>query len=140
MAVVEGTRTFAAPPERVFAKLTDPDVIAPALPGVRGHAVSDPEHFQAKVKPPVPLAPSLTIRFEVLDKRPPDHAELHAHGGGADIRSTFDLEPRDGGTFMHWHTEYHLSGLLDRLAGSGLHSIAEHQAIRMLDAVDHALL
>jgi carbon monoxide dehydrogenase subunit G len=82
VAVVEGQRRFAAPPERVFALLTDPDVIASAMPLVRGHTVIDADHWHAKVKPPLPLAPSMTIRFEVLRRRPPEHAELHAHGVG----------------------------------------------------------
>ena len=44
MTVVEGVRRFAAPPERVFALLTDPDVIARAIPSVRGHSVVDADH------------------------------------------------------------------------------------------------
>jgi carbon monoxide dehydrogenase subunit G len=70
VTVVQGERRFAAPPERVFAVLTDPDVIASAMPAVRSHRVVDDDHWQAKVKPPLPLAPSLTVRFEVLDRAP----------------------------------------------------------------------
>ena len=139
MTVVSGERQFAAPPERVFALLTDPSVVAAALPGVRGHTAVDADHWQAKVKPPFPLAPSVTIRFEVVDRRAPDHAELRAHGGGADVRSTFDLEPAGEGTLMHWRTELVLSGLLGRFAGPGLDAIAQRQAARMLDAVERAL-
>ena len=139
MAVVEGQRRFAASPERVFALLTDPDVIASAMPAVRGHNVIDADHWEAKVKPPVPFAPSMTIRFEVLDRRAPEHAALHAHGAGADMRSTFDLTPDGDGTLMRWRTELHLSGLLERLAGHGLDAVAERQAKRTLDAVERAL-
>ena len=85
MAVVQGERRFAAPPERVFALLTDPDVIASAMPAMRGHTVIDADHWEAKVKPPLPLAPSIRIRFEVQERRPPEHAAMHAHGGGADV-------------------------------------------------------
>jgi carbon monoxide dehydrogenase subunit G len=139
MTVVEGERHFAAPPERVFELLTDPDVVASAIPAVRGHSVVDADHWSAKVKPPVPLAPSITIRFEVLDRRPPEHAALHAHGGGADVSSTFDLAAEDGGTRMLWRTELKLSGLLSRFAGPGLEAVARRQASRTLDAVEQAL-
>ncbi|MFL5954542.1 MAG: CoxG family protein [Gaiellaceae bacterium] len=139
MAVVEGERRFAAPPERVFALLVDPDVIASAIPAVRGHTVTDPEHWQAKVKPPLPLAPAVTIRFEVLDRRPPEHAALHAHGGGADVRSTFDLSRDGDATLMRWRTELHLSGLLERFAGHSLEAVAKRQAERTLDAVEREL-
>jgi carbon monoxide dehydrogenase subunit G len=139
MAVVDGERRFAAPPERVFALLTDPDVVASAIPAVRGHSVIDADHWRAKVKPPLPFAPSITIRFQVLDRRPPEHAALHAHGGGADVTSTFDLSADGEGTLMHWRTEIKLSGLLSRFAGPGLDAVAERQAARTLDAVERAL-
>ena len=139
MAVVEGQRWFAAPPERVFALLTDPAVVASAVPAVRSHSVIDADHWLAKVKPPLPLAPSITIRFEVLDRRPPEHAALHAHVGGADVTSTFDLAPEGDGTLMHWRTEIKLSGLLSRLGGPGLEAVAERQAARTLDAVERAI-
>jgi carbon monoxide dehydrogenase subunit G len=139
MAIVEGQRRFAAPPERVFALLTDPDVVASAIPLVRSHSVIDAEHWNARVKPPLPLAPSITIRFEVLDRRPPEHAALHAHGGGADVHSTFDLAPDHDGTVMRWRTELHLTGLLERLSGHGLEALAHRQAERTLDAVERSL-
>ena len=137
--VVEGERRFDAPPERVFALLTDPEVVVPAIPAVRGHTVVDADHWNAKVKPPLPLAPSISIRFEVLDRRPPEHAALHAHGGGADVVSTFDLQADATGTLMHWRAELHLTGLLDRIAGHGLEAVAQRQAERTLDAVRRAL-
>jgi carbon monoxide dehydrogenase subunit G len=139
VTVVEGERRFAAPRERVYELLTSPDVIAGALPVVRSHEVLDPDHWLAKVKPPLPLAPAITIRFEVLDRRPPAHAALHAHGGGADVTSTFELEDDAGETLMRWRTELHFAGLLDRLAGHGLDALAHRQAARTLDAVERAL-
>jgi carbon monoxide dehydrogenase subunit G len=139
VTVVQGERRFAAPPERVFAVLTDPDVIASAMPAVRSHRVVDDDHWQAKVKPPLPLAPSLTVRFEVLDRRTPEHAALHAHGAGVDCTSTFDLVADAEGTTMRWRTELHLSGVLERFAGHGLEAVAERQAARTLDAVERAL-
>jgi carbon monoxide dehydrogenase subunit G len=137
--VVEGERRFDAPPERVFALLVDPDVVVPAIPAVRGHTVVDADHWNVKVKPPLPLAPSITIRFEVRERRSPEHAALHAHGGGADATSTFDLAADGDGTLMRWRTELALSGLLARFAGPGLDGIAHRQATRTLDAVERAL-
>ena len=139
MTVVEGVRRFAAPPERVFALLTDPDIVAPAMPAVRAHAVVDRDHWNAKVKPPFPLAPSITIAFTVLDRRPPSHAGLRAQGGGADVTSTFDLSAEGEETVMRWRAELKFSGLLARLARPGLEAVASRQANRTLDAVERAL-
>jgi carbon monoxide dehydrogenase subunit G len=123
----------------VFVLLTDPAVIASAMPAVRGHTVVDADHWAAKVKPPLPLAPGVTIRFEVRERRPSEHAALHAHGAGADVHSTFDLTPDGDGTLMRWRAELHLTGLLERFAGHGLDGIAQRQANRTLDAVERAL-
>jgi carbon monoxide dehydrogenase subunit G len=139
VTVVQGERRFAAPPERVFAVLTDPDVIASAMPAVRSHSVADEDHWQAKVRPPLPLAPSLTVRFEVLDRRPPEHAALHAHGGGVDCTSTFDLVADGNATSMRWRAELHLTGFLGRFGGAGLEAVAHRQAARTLDAIERAL-
>jgi carbon monoxide dehydrogenase subunit G len=139
MAMIEGERRFAAPRARVFELLTSPEVIASAIPAVRGHTVTDRDHWQAKVKPPVRFAPSVTIRFEVLERQPPEHAELRAHGAGADINSTFELTPDGDETLMRWRTELHLTGLLGRFGGAGLDAVARRQAERTLDAVERAL-
>jgi len=139
VTTVSGEHRFAAPRERVFALLVDPEVIAAAMPAVHGVEVADADHWQAKVKPPFPFAPGITIRFEVVERRPPEHASLRAHGGGADVRSTFDLAEDGEGTLMRWHTELELSGILGKLAGSGLDAIAERQARRTLDEVTRRL-
>ena len=139
MAVVRGERRFAAPPARVFDLLTNADVIASAIPAVRSHRVIDDDHWVAKVKLPVPLAPSVTIRFEVLDRRSGEHAALHAHGAGADVTSTFELTADADGTLMRWETEIHVSGLLERFAGGGVDALSRRQANRTLDAVERAL-
>ena len=139
MAVVEGERRFEAPPERVFDVLTDPDVIASAMPAMNGHSVIDADHWEGKEKPPLPLAPSIRIRFEVQERRPPEHAAMSARGGGADVRSTFDLAPDGDGTLMRWRCELKLTGMLARFAGNSLDAVAQRQAARTLDAVERAL-
>jgi carbon monoxide dehydrogenase subunit G len=134
MTRVSGERRFAAEPQRVFDLLTDPDVIAGALPGCRSHRVIDDDNWEAKVKPPLPLFPAVTVRMEVIDRRPPTHAGLRAHSRGIDITSAFDLAADGDGTLMRWETVVHVAG-----AGHGLDGIARHQADRMLDAVERAL-
>jgi carbon monoxide dehydrogenase subunit G len=139
VTVVEGQRRFAAARERVFELLTSPEVIAAAMPAVRSHVVVDADHWLAKVKPPLPLAPAITIRFEVLDRRPPERARLRAHGGGADVTSTFDLEADGDSTVMTWRTELRLAGILGKLAGPGGEAVARRQADRTLDEVTRRL-
>lgn len=140
MTHVAGERRFDAEPDRVFALLTDPAVIASAMPLVHGHHVVDATHWNASVKPPFRFSPSLTIHFEVLEQHPPTHAVLHAHGAGADVMSRFDLSAEDGTTTMHWQTHVQLHGVLSRFAGHGLDGVARHQAERTLDAIARELV
>jgi carbon monoxide dehydrogenase subunit G len=134
MTVVSGERRFAAPPARVFELLTDPEVIARALPGCRGYKVIDADHWEAKVKPPLPLFPAMTVRMEVIERQAPTHAGLHAHSRGIEITSRFDLTADGDETVMRWHTEVQVTG-----GGHGLDGIARHQADKTLDAVERAL-
>ena len=136
MTSIHGERVVDAPPERVFAALTDPHVVAAAIPIVRSHREVDDDHWEAKVKAPVPFAPSVTIRFVVTERRPPEHAAIQSHGGGAHVTSSFDLEPDgDGGTRVTWRAQLALSGLLAPFAGHALEPIARRVAEHVLDRV-----
>lgn len=139
MTVVSGERQFAAPRDRVFAVLLDPDVVCSAIPAIRSHRALDRDHFEAKVKVPLPLSPSVTVKFVIVERRESEHARLQAHGAGAEVTSTFDLADRDGGTLMQWQAEFHVAGLLDRVVGHRLDAVAAGQANRTLDAVEAAL-
>ena len=139
MAVVSGERRFEATPERVFALLIDPDIVVAAMPAVHSHRALGPDTWEARVKAPLPFAPSVAIRFEVVDKQPPRHATMRAHGPGADVSSTFDLDADGSATVMRWQTELHLHGLLGVFAVAGVDTIARKQAERSLDAVERAL-
>src|SRR5207237_7286581 len=101
---IEGTREFEAPPEAVFDALTDPDLVSRAIPALESLDISDPDHWTATVK--VSIAPRLKVRFEVLDKRPPAHARLRAHGknlgGAATVDTSFDLAGSNGRTTMRY--------------------------------------
>src|SRR5689334_15256278 len=92
---IHGERLIDAPRERVYAALTDPSVVAATVPYVERFEAHGPDEWTLHVKPPLPLAPKLELRFRVVDKQPPERARLHAKGGklgsGADVDSSFVL-------------------------------------------------
>ena len=136
MTTIEGERLIEAPPERVFEALTNPDVVAGAIPVIRSHREVDDDHWEAKVKAPLPFAPSVTIRFVVTERRAPEHAAIQTDGGGAHVVSSFDLEPDGGGrTRIRWRAEIALTGLLAAFGGHGLEPLARRAAERVLDRV-----
>jgi carbon monoxide dehydrogenase subunit G len=136
---IEGERLIDAPRERVFAALTDPEVVAATVPLVERYDVRDPEHWDVVVRVPLPMAPTLKLAFEVVEKRPPEHARLRSHGGGlmggADVTSSFDLTEEGTRTRVRFHAELQFRGALgpaERL----LEPVAQRQAERTLDAIE----
>ena len=137
---IEGERRFVASREEVFAALTDPALMSSAMSGVRNWDASDPDRWTIEIGLPLPLAPSLRIAVEVLERHTPAHARLRAAGsglgGGARIESNFDLEePAEGETLMRWAADIEVSGPLGALMGTMLESMANRQAERTLDAI-----
>jgi len=136
---IDGERRFDAPPEQVFALLTDPAFLVSALPGIERWDLRDRDRWTAVMRPPVPLSPRLKLDFTVLDRREPEHALVRVNGGafgsGAVVESDFDLAPDDGGTRMRWRAGIELSGMLAALGRSSLEPVAKRQAERMLDAL-----
>jgi carbon monoxide dehydrogenase subunit G len=136
---LEGTREFAAPREEVYEALTDPELVAGAIPALESLTVADHEHWTATVK--LPIAPRLKVAFEVLDRRPPEHARLYAHGKNfgstASVDTSFDLAQNGNEkTAMRYSAEFKLSGLLGRIGEPALRPIAERQIARLFTAVD----
>ena len=88
------------------------------------------------MKAPLPLAPKVTIRFEIVERREPEHATIRSHGGGARVSSSFDrAADGDGATRVTWWAEIELSGILGAFAGHGIEPLARRAADRVLDRV-----
>ena len=141
MVVIGGTREFAAARERVWELLVDPEVLADFLPGVQSLDVKDPSHWSAEMR--LPKAPvALTLHFELVDERPPEHALLRAKGkrlgASVDVRTAFDLTDAGGRTAMAWSADIDLGGMLNRLAPA-VQPVAERQAAKFLDDLERRL-
>jgi carbon monoxide dehydrogenase subunit G len=136
---IQGERHLDAPREEVFAALTDPAVVASTIPFVEGFARRGEDRWKLTVKPPLPIAPALELDFEVVEKRPPEHARLQASGGklgsGVSVVSSFDLSESSGGTLVRFTAELSFSGVLAP-AEKMLEPIAQRQAEKTLDAIE----
>jgi carbon monoxide dehydrogenase subunit G len=136
---VQGERLIDAPREEVFAALTDPEVVAQTVPLVEETRVIDANRWELTLRVPLPLAKTLKLAFEVVDKRPPEHARLRAKGGGmlggADVDSSFDLTEAPGGTLVRFTAELAFRGALAP-AEKLLEPVAQRQAEKTLDAIE----
>jgi carbon monoxide dehydrogenase subunit G len=135
-----GTREFDASREAVFAAVTDPHLIAGAIPALESFEAVDADHWTATAK--FSIAPRLRLTFEVLERRKPEHSRLRIHGksfgGSAVVDTSFDLASAgDGRTAMHYEGELHLSGLLGRIGEHALRPLAERQIEKLLAAIEH---
>jgi hypothetical protein len=138
---VEGTREFAAPREDVFRALTDPQLVADSIPLVGNVQVRDDDRWSAEVRLPLGgHGPRIRLQVDVLERRAPEHARLHAQGKslGASVRlgSTFDLAEQDGKTAMRYIVQMSLGGLLGRVPDSTLEPAARRAVEALLRSVE----
>lgn len=138
---IGGTKRFAAPRERVWDALVDPELLVGFLPGVRELDVRDEAHWRAVMK--LPMSPvSLPLDFELRERDRPVRAVLDARGkrfgARAHASTSFDLAVDDGATRMDWIADVELGGTLKRL-GPVVRPAAQQQAERFLDRLERRL-
>jgi carbon monoxide dehydrogenase subunit G len=132
----EGTVAIAAPRDKAWAFLMDPDQVGPCGPGVESIEVLDETHFKARAKVGVGFIKAhFTINMEMTDLRPTDHATVKAHGQapGSAVDATAQMDLREGEvagtTVMDWSADVNISGTL---ASVGARMI-EGTAHKMID-------
>ncbi len=133
----DGTFKVKAPKEKVFDTILDPNQISQCMPDLQKLDVKTPEDFIAVVKAGVSfIKGDFTLHFNVVEKNPPTHAKLSAHGTG--IGSTVDMETvmdlsdtQEGGTSMKWTADAKVGGRVASLGQRLLDGQAE-KIIRQL--------
>ncbi len=139
---INGSHTFTAPPETVFAALVDPGLIASTVPGVHDFHVESPNHWRCNVR--LPVGPKVAFTFELVERVDPSRARLLAKGktlgGSVQVDTAFDLQPTgSGGTLMHYTAHVTLSGLLGRLGDGALKPIGEHQVAGVMRTLERRI-
>ncbi len=138
---VEGTRTFTAPRETVWAVLNDPARMAKTMPGVESFDVIDDKRWQANVKIPLGLGGlKMTINFEKLEERAPEYAELSAKGQGVgaimNMQTSFELAEAEGGTNMKWAADVTIAGPVGSMGQRVLQPIINQQGANVLTSLE----
>ena len=113
-----GTVQIAAPRDRVWAFLMDPNKVGSCGPGVESIDVIDDDHFKAKAKVGVGfISAKFVVDMTVAERREPELAVLKAHGQapGSAVDATANMQlsgPAEGPTTMDWSADVAIAGTL----------------------------
>lgn len=111
-----GTVDIAAPRDKVWAFVIDPNQVGTCGPGVESIEVVDDRHFKATAKVGIGF---ISLRFvvdmEFAELNAPDDATIKAHGQapGSAVDATAEMrlsDGPDGGTRMDWSADVNLAG------------------------------
>jgi len=130
-----GTTDIAAPRERVWAFVIDPNQVGPCGPGVESIEVVDATHFKATAKVGIGFINArFTVSAEIADQQPPDRAVIKAHGQapGSAVDGTASMtlsDGPDGRTHMEWAADVAIAGSLASIGAR----LIEGTAHKMID-------
>src|SRR6476469_1633415 len=118
---VAGTVDIAAPRERVWAFVIDPNQVGQCGPGVESIEVVDDTHFKATAKVGIGfISARFLVNMEMAALEPPNRAVIKAHGQapGSAVDATAAMVLSDGpngGTRMDWNADVAIAGSLASL-------------------------
>ena len=113
-----GTVDIAAPRDRVWAFVIDPNQVGQCGPGVESIEVIDDTHYKATAKVGVGfISARFVVNMEMVDPEPPNRANVKAHGQapGSAVDATASMtlsDGADGGTRMDWQADVAIAGSL----------------------------
>jgi carbon monoxide dehydrogenase subunit G len=115
-----GTVEIAAPRERVWSFVTDPNRVGSCGPGVESIEVIDDTHFKATAKVGIGfISARFVVNLEMAEQQPPERAVIKAHGQapGSAVDATAEMRLADGAggagtTRMDWSADVAIAGTL----------------------------
>jgi uncharacterized protein len=119
---IEDSFRVAAPVDRVWRFITDPELVGPCLPGCQNVEILEPNKYRATIKVAVgPIKTTFNVLVELTEQDPPNRALSVTRGeeGGKASTLTAQSELRlnaldDGGTEVHYASEVSLVGRLGK--------------------------
>lgn len=112
----EGTVQIAAPRDRVWSFVMDPNQVGHCGPGVESIEVVDDTHFKARAKVGIGfISTRFVVDLEFAEVKPPETATIKAHGQapGSAVDGTAQMrlsDGDDGGTRMDWSADVNIAG------------------------------
>jgi carbon monoxide dehydrogenase subunit G len=114
----EGSVDIAAPRDRVWSFVIDPNQVGQCGPGVESIEVVDDTHFKATAKVGIGfISARFNVNMEFAEMTAPEDATIKAHGQapGSAVDAVAHMRLSDSGeaaTRMDWSADVNLSGTL----------------------------
>lgn len=122
--------TLPARPEKVWAALNDPKVLAAALPGCKSLEMLDERHFESTIQVRVgPVAATFRGQVELADLEPPRAYTIIGSGnagaaGFAKLTARITLEGQGDTTVLHYDADVEIGGKLMSVGARLIQSVA----------------
>jgi carbon monoxide dehydrogenase subunit G len=140
-----GTVDIAAPRDKVWAFVIDPNQVGQCGPGVESIEVIDDTHFKATAKVGIGfISARFIVNMEMAELTPPDQAVIKAHGQapGSAVDATAKMtlgDGPDGGTTMDWSADVAIAGSLASLGARLIEGTANKMIGQTFDCMKSKL-
>lgn len=141
----EGTVQIAAPRDRVWSFVMDPNQLGQCGPGVESIEIVDDTHFKARAKVGIGfISTRFVVDLEFADTSPPDAATIKAHGQapGSAVDGTAQMrlsDGEDGGTRMDWSADVNIAGSLASVGARLIEGTADKMIGQSFDCMKSKL-
>ena len=138
---IDGTHEINAPRERVYALLTDPEVLRRCIPGCESLEKIAENAYAATMKAGVGMIKgTFKGNVKLEEMRPPDHYRIVVDGKGGPgfVKGTgdFDLEEKDGATLIRYAGEMQVGGTIAGIGQRMIQGAAKMMAARFFTALE----
>jgi uncharacterized protein len=142
---LDGSAVLAAPPEQVWAVITDPAVLARTIPGCVSLEQVGEDRFAMVVSAGVGAIRGMYAgEVRLSDLSFPTSCVLHASGSGGpgSVRATvpITLAPVDGGTLLSYSAEAVVGGPVAGVGQRMITGVAKKMAEQFFSAMDRELV
>jgi carbon monoxide dehydrogenase subunit G len=140
-----GQIDIAAPRDRVWAFVIDPNKVGQCGPGVESIEVIDDTHFKATAKVGIGfISARFVVNMEMAEQDPPNKAVIKAHGQapGSAVDATASMTLSDnssGGTVMDWSADVAIAGSLASLGARLIEGTANKMIGQTFDCMKSKL-
>jgi carbon monoxide dehydrogenase subunit G len=130
----EGDRDLPRPAPDVWGKLRDARFLVQCVPGVESVAESGPDRAACILRPGFSFVRgTLELNLQVADVEPGKTARLQLQTKGigttSDVEASYTVEPREGGSRLHWTIDVKELGGLLKAVPQGLIKAAAQKVI-----------